>query len=289
MYPCTMAGESISNSPQIPNLQDGDLLPIVDISETDITNKNKHLTVGQLKGAMGGDEWTLDTSQDSTNANLGNVNLGATTSAQDLLQKLLYPAVGPVATLAIVGGGTREFGDDRFVMIDWGFVEKTNPVTEIFLNGNELSPEEQEENYEFDAPMPYGDTVYTLVVNDDQGLSATQSVTLYYRHRRTFWLANEPHSSAPVTSGVINDNLAGSEYATTRVQTHTQDFQGKYPTLAWPSTFGDPQFFIGGFANNDWTKVRSNWQHANQLGYDHTYDVWQKNTPMVGTTTLEIK
>jgi hypothetical protein len=82
--------------------------------------------------------------------------------------------------------------------------------------------------------------------------------------------------------------LAGSELATSRVQSRTLAPAGEYLYFAWPASFGTPTFTVNGLINTAFTKVRAADSFVNASGATVSYDLWRSDNLLTSTYDVDV-
>jgi hypothetical protein len=87
--------------------------------------------------------------------------------------------------------------------------------------------------------------------------------------------------------------LSGGELSTTRVKTLTNEsFSNQFFYYIYPTSFGQPTFTVGGFANNGWgnpaTGTLFKIDYTNGNGYTNQYYVARSDNQLNTTVTIEI-
>lgn len=120
------------------------------------------------------------------------------------------------------------------------------------------------------------DTTWTLTATATSGESDTSSTSLVFRSRRHWGVSTETElDDAEVLA------LAGSELATSRLQTRTLDASGgRYLWFAWPADFGAPAFWVGGLLNTDWIETVRDLTNAH--GHTRSYRLYRSGSIQYG-------
>lgn len=64
---------------------------------------------------------------------------------------------------------------------------------------------------------------------------------------------------------------------------------GDYLVWAFPTSYGTPKFYVGGFFNTDFTKIQSSFKYKNIYGFEHSYDVWVSNVKYTSSADIELR
>jgi hypothetical protein len=238
----------------------------------------------------------------SVASNLAGIPAGSTfsnKSMQEMWDMLLYPYVGPVASLS--GGFNREFGDSNALTLTWNATKNSKSITSIVVNGTPIVVTGNSQAGTQPATSTQNvNTSFTMTVSDiPNGSSTVTSTTTATWNNRRYWgtiPVGHPLttvSALPFAHSNVStlSNELGSGFAQTRTITTNFD----YVVFIWPHnsvnlSTNPPRVSIGGFGNNNWIKTRSNVQFTNQFGYTGTnYDVWVfGNTQAPNTFTYVI-
>ncbi len=120
------------------------------------------------------------------------------------------------------------------------------------------------------------DTTWTLSATATSGESASASTSLAFRSRRHWGVSTEETLDDAALLA-----LAGSELATSRIQTRTLNASGgRYLWFAWPAEFGVPAFWVGGLLNTDWTETIRD--HVNAYGHTRSYRLYRSGSIQSG-------
>lgn len=74
-----------------------------------------------------------------TRPGLPAVNVGPTKNVNEFVNKMFFPAQGPL--LSMICDGVREFGASKTVTINYTAVTRTNPIISIIVDGNTIGPD----------------------------------------------------------------------------------------------------------------------------------------------------
>jgi len=243
---------------------------------------------------------------DPTPFQVGGITAGTSfptpTDMQTMWNQLLYPYVGPVASLT--GGNVREFGSLAAVTLSWTATKNSNDITLIDVNGVIQSGAPfttSQSGTQNTFATQNVDTTFNILVDD--GTSTNSASTQVIWRNRRYWgkvdlssigNPNLTTSTASISSIIplLNDSVilgldgagvgSGSELSTSISKTYNGiNGGGDYLVFAWPSSFSNsqtPQFSVNGLPNTAFTRIRNNSPFVNQFGYTTNYEVWISNT-----------
>jgi hypothetical protein len=129
---------------------------------------------------------------------------------------------------------------------------------------------------------------YTFTFKDINGKPASKQLTIGYGFK-LYW--GRKSNKSPITSSSQITSLDGAGldgsggFTTTFVRNYNGiDGSGDFLCWAFPSSFGEPKFFVSNFRQSAFTKINSQFAFVNQYGYQTNYDVWvsdtQQNSPI---------
>lgn len=224
---------------------------------------------------------------------VGGIGKGSTFSnrtMQEMWDALLYPYIGPVASISSPSLNPREFGSSNQVTLNYSVTKNSNNIISIVLSGSN--------GYNFAVPgAPFTtntsgsqvtnatqnvDTSFTVTANDGTSTSSS-SLTIVWLNA-VYWGRNSSFSlpSMSIPSLSTKPTWAdGKDLASSRSRSYNGiNGAGQYLVFAWPSTFGEPTFTINGLINTAFTKIGTGVPHTNMNGYTNPsgYDVWISNT-----------
>lgn len=229
---------------------------------------------------------------------VGGIGKGSTFSnrtMQEMWDALLYPYIGPVASISSPSLNPREFGSSNQVTLNYSVTKNSNNITSIVLSGSN--------GYNFAVPgAPFTtntsgsqvtnatqnvNTSFTVTANDGTSTSSS-SLTIVWLNA-VYWGRNSsfslPSMSIPSlsTKPTWADGAgigSGKTLASGRSGNYSGiNGAGQYLVFAWPSSFGNPSFTINGLPNTAFTKIGSGVPHTNMNGFGPVnYDVWISNT-----------
>jgi hypothetical protein len=212
--------------------------------------------------------------------------------ATDVLNNLLYPSVGPTATLSQTLASPQEYmagGADLTTDLNYSVTRPTAclEITDITVDGGVTL---------LDSPFDEGHTqsgtytnrlvprntpkTFTLVANStDKSVTRTTSITWSWKR---YWgtSVDQTISDADILALTGAGVGSGSEFATNRVKSYDGiDGAGNYLVFAFPSSFGTPVFIINGLTSTAFTKVRDD-AFINASGGTTNYQIWVSNSAM---------
>lgn len=228
---------------------------------------------------------------------IGGIGKGSTFSnrtMQQMWDALLYPYIGPVASISSPSLNPRELGSGNQVTLNYSVTKNSNSITSILLSGSN--------GYSFAVPgAPFNtntsgsqttnatqnvNTTFTVTANDGTSTSSSSLTivwlnAIYWGRTATFAL---PSMTIVGTKPAWADGAgigSGKDLASSRSRSYNGiNGDGQYLVFAWPSTFGEPTFTINGLLNTAFTKIGTAVPHTNMNGYTNPsgYDVWISNT-----------
>lgn len=228
---------------------------------------------------------------------IGGIGKGSTFSnktMQEMWDSLLYPYIGPVASISSPSLNPRELGGGNQVTLNYNVTKNSNSITSIVLSGSN--------GYNFAVPgAPFTtntsgsqttnatqnvNTSFTVTANDGTSTSSSSLTivwlnAIYWGRTATFTL---PSMTIVGTKPAWADGAgigSGKDLASSRSRSYNGiNGSGQYLVFAWPSTFGEPTFTINGLLNTAFTKIGTGVPHTNMNGYTNPagYDVWISNT-----------
>jgi hypothetical protein len=99
---------------------------------------------------------------------------------------------------------------------------------------------------------------WTLTGNDGTN-NASASAGVAFQHKRRWGVSSTASASQALIEALT------SEFSTSRVQTRTMNPTAQYLWFAWPESFGEPTFKIGGFVNT--ARIKTVVSFTNAQGY----------------------
>ena len=147
---------------------------------------------------------------------------------------------------------------------------------------------------------------YVFNCTDDKGTSAgSPKVSISYGHR-FYWGSISLSSPRELTSleirslidaGKTTTNLSSGSFITVgfggtnvaKISFVGINGAGNYLCWAFPTSYGTPKFYVGGFYNTDFTKVNPAFSYRNIYGYEQPYDVWMTNVKYPTAADIELR
>jgi hypothetical protein len=211
-------------------------------------------------------------------------------TSEEFLEKLFYPALSPMASISIVGGNQREFGASNSVGLNYVVTKKTYGIATITVAGSNITPGSTiDGNADADGSQQSGtlgsiatqnvDTPFSMSVVDNQGGSGNALVTLFWRHKRFWFVHSNDYTDAgafPSLNTILNAiSSSGYELSTNRQQTRSFSPSDQYIYFIWPVSFGGTvdNFTVNGLANNAW--VVRDFTYENQFGYSASFRLFR--------------
>lgn len=197
----------------------------------------------------------------------GRPDLG---NVQAALSALFYVPLAVVLS----GGGTYERGQS-VASRDLTWTASKDLASQSITGGGVPSLDPADRAATATGPFTT-DTTWTLSATATSGESASASTSLAFRSRRHWGVSTEETLDDAALLA-----LAGSELATSRIQTRTLDATGgRYLWFAWPADFGVPAFWVGGLLNTDWIETVRD--HVNAYGYSRSYRLYRSGSIQAG-------
>jgi hypothetical protein len=193
------------------------------------------------------------------------------TNVQQALDQIFYVAM----TSSMSGGNTYENGQSiASVALTWSF---SKTLSAISLTGpNATQPTLAQVSETVTGPYTTNQT-WTIhgTANDGVGETSQSSTSLTFENK-VYWgiSANTSLTDAQIIA-------LSSALAVSRNQTRVFNPGGDYIYFAWPSSFGEPTFTIGGLVNSAWTEVVR--AFVNASGYSTSYNIYRSNTVQNGS------
>lgn len=88
--------------------------------------------------SIGGGDAPFNGNRTVSRPGLPAVNVGPTASVGEFVDKMFFPAQGPLLYMSC--DSVREFGATKAVTISYTVVKRSNPVTSILVDGNSIGP-----------------------------------------------------------------------------------------------------------------------------------------------------
>lgn len=237
---------------------------------------------------------------------------------QQMWNQLLFPYVKPTASLSIFGGVyEREYGNPlainpNAVVLNWSVSQftTTNTILTITVDGVGQIPSGSSQSGTKNATGTHSwntsnvseTQTFLMSCTDDYVTTFTASVELTYKNL-IYWgkinlssignpnLSFNPGSASLVATLCTDNSVillsgagsgSGYQLSTTKNMTlNGIDGGGEYLIFAWPSSVVNsttPTFYVNGFVNTAFTRVRTASPLVNQHGFTTNYEVWVSNT-----------
>lgn len=181
-------------------------------------------------------------------------------TVEDALNDLTFVPM----TVSLVGGTVNEIGQSiPTVSLAWAISKDIQSQT---LTGLGTVPPALSDRTQL-ASGPYTTnqtfTLEATSINGDEVVS--DSTSLLFRNRRHWGIST---LASLTTADILT--LSGNELSASRTQTRTFDATGGYYLwFAWPVSFGQSEFWVGGLLNTAW--VETVVTHTNQYGHTEDY------------------
>lgn len=260
-----------------------------------------------------------------TNISVGGISTGSTFngSVQDVLDRLLYPYVGPAASLT--SWSQKEYGDPSGYTfnLSWSVTQNSNSIISITVSGvtKPLSPfsgvHSVTSTHSSVNPNSSSGTQQTYFMSVSDNTTSTNASTTVTWLNKVYWgridllsiqnpnLTTNP-GSASLVGSLVNSTLIqglngagangaafGSIVSNTKNRTLLNiNGSGQHLIFAWPSNISgaySPLFTVNGLPNTAFTRVKNNWAFTNQYSFNGSdYEVWVSNTIQNSPITVVI-
>lgn len=249
-------------------------------------------------GGSSGD-LTFDSNRTTTRSGIPAVNVGGTTIKQ-FLEGYFFPSVPP--TVSISGGGTRMFGNNAALTLNWSVTRRTLPITSITVNGL-VVPSAFFSGLAQNATLSSGTTANITTPNTNQTFpiavttaseNVNGSTSVSFSHKRYYYgetqnliddgLFTDAGRSANVN---LNETASESEFASTRVKsTFSITLSNQFFYYVYPVTFGNASFTINGLLNTDFSV--KDFTFTNPFGFATTFRMYRSNNLLNGTFNIAV-
>ena len=130
-------------------------------------------------------------------------------------------------------------------------------------------------------------TTGAFTTNRTYALTATDGTTTDNGSSTVAFMQKRYWGASANASPTDNQILAlSSEFASSRVQSHTITAASQYVIFAYPASFGTATFTVNGLLNTAWTlAVRA---FVNASGYSESYNVYSSNNLLTGTYIIAV-
>jgi hypothetical protein len=238
----------------------------------------------------------FDSNRITTRQGIPSVNVGGTT-VKDFLEGYFFPSIPPIALIS--GGGTRLFGNNSNLTLNWSVTRKTLPITSITVNGI-LVPSGFFSALPIDGFLVSATTAtintpnvnqsYTINVNTSEE-NINSSTSINFSHKRYYFQNNQDLISFSDinTSNVINtySTLSNSEFSNSiSKSTFSLNFVNQFFYYVHRASLGNATFTINGLANNDFST--KDFSFTNEFGFIETFRIYKSNNPYNGTINIAI-
>jgi len=238
----------------------------------------------------------FDSSRATTRSGIPAVNVGGSTVNQ-FLEGYFFPSVPP--TVSMSGGGTRQFGNNAGLTLNWTVTRRTNPLTSITVNGSSVDPTAFT-GLSQNSSVSSGTSATIAVPNTNQtyNMNATTSsenvpasTSVNFSHKRFFYGDNVNligDTDANITANVLLHEVGSeSEFSGTRVKSSfAKTLSSQFFYYVIPSSFGSPSFTINGLANTDFSSQSFTFTNSN--GFATTFVIWRTNNLLTGNFTFSV-
>ncbi len=249
-----------------------------------------------------------------TTISVGGIPAGSTFPTQHTLQqmfdKLLYPYQAPTLALSC-NPNVKEYGESPSVNLNWSFTKKSNPITNVIVDGLVVSNGTVTSGVKssfgtFSSVGISATNTFTMTVTDNQSISTSTTTTLTWMNKIRWGTLNLsgitppnpnlttnpefiPNVTAAITSATINA-LSG-QLATSKAKVYTGiNGAGNYLIFAWPTAFGGvPTFIVNNLPSTAFSLVKNNWAYTNSFGVTTNYQVWISNTLQNSPLLVEVR
>lgn len=246
---------------------------------------------GRIKLTSGAGSSAFNGNRTVTRSGIPNVNVGGSTINQ-FLEGYFFPSVPPGAL--ITGGGTRYFGNNAIVNLNYTATRNTLPITSIKLDGVNFAITNggNTQSGATGKTLTSANTnqTFTLAVQDSSAAITNGTTTVTFSHKRYFYGDNTNligQSDGTISTNVNLHDPANAEFSTTKVKaTFNLVLAGQFFYYVIPASFGTPAFVINGLSNTDFTS--QSFTHTNPFGYATTFVVWRSNNLLTGNFSFSV-
>lgn len=227
------------------------------------------------------------------------INVGSST-IKGFIENFFFPSVPP--SVSISGGGTRMFGNNTGLTLNWSVTRRTLPLTSITVNGSAVPSG-------FFSALPQNSslasgttaTITTPNTNQTYNLNATTasesqntSTSISFSHKRYYYGDNQNllddglFTDTGRSTNVNSHNVSlESEFATTKVKSSFAiTLSGEFFYYVYPLTFGAATFTINGLSNTDFSL--KDFTFTNSFGYTTTFRMYRSNNLLNGTFNIAV-
>lgn len=255
-----------------------------DVTDTTITINSS--------GGTGGDGGPFDGDRTVTREGIPNINVGGE-SLTEFIENYFFPAVKPSASLT--GGGTRLYGNNAGVTLNYTATKGTYAITSIVIDGDVITVVDgntQSGSKAETLDAPNTNKTFSMTVTDTEGNTGNASTSITFSHKRYFF--GDPDNllleSDATRSSSVNAKDAGgtAEFATSKAKsTFSITLSGEYFYYVIPTSFGTPAFTINGLANTDFTSDEFTFTNSN--GYDASFTIYKSGNKLTGTFNISVQ
>ncbi|WP_216689009.1 hypothetical protein [Hymenobacter siberiensis] len=242
----------------------------------------KQMALGKFTGGV---DTSFDGTRQITRDGLPHITPGGITVG-DVLENLLYPAVGPGASLSVVDP-VRLMGATPTVVMNWNVTQQTNPITEIVVNGiaQDITLTSGSESV-----LTYNSTDATYYMSVATATeAATASASVNFRHNRIWFTATDDklgYFDKDLSNSLNALSSGNKEFATSRQMTKTFTLNDEYIYFAYLESYGPATFVVGGLPNTAY--VSKTFTFANENGYDATFLLYRSGGKGTGSIGVQL-
>jgi len=248
----------------------------------------------RLAPSSGGNS-AFNSSRSTTRAGIPSVNVGGS-NVNQFLEGYFFPSVPPDAVIS--GGGTRQFGNNAGLTLNWTATRRTQPITSITVNGLSVPsgffsalPQNGSVSSATTATIATPNTNQTYPMNvTTASESVNASTSIVFSHKRYFYGDNQDviAFTDPNTSSNVNlHDPANAEFAGSRVKgTFAITLSGQFFYYVYPTSFGAASFTINGLSNTDFTF--KDFTFTNPFGFATTFRMYRSNNILNGTFNIAV-
>lgn len=235
----------------------------------------------------------------TTRSGIPAVNVGGTT-IQQFLEGYFFPSVPP--TLAITGGGTRMFGNNSGLTLNWTVTRRTLPITSITVNGLAV-PSGFFIGLAQNSSLSSGTTATITNPNVNQNFvlntttaseNVNASTSIVFSHKRYFYGDNQNILDDGLFTDVgrsnnlnLHDIVGESEFSSTKTKsTFSITLASEFLYYVYPLSFGVASFTINGLLNTDFSV--KDFTFTNPYGYATTFRICRSNNLLNGTFNVAV-
>lgn len=244
--------------------QTGDLITAEKLNKIEdaLQDLDQRVVENVVGGSVDADKIMYTTSSDSS-----------ISTVKDALDKLLYSDL--VINLTCNKSTTVEKGENlTSIMFEWTY---SKGITSQTFNGESI--DKAERSYLYSGPLT-ADKTFILKANDGTK-DFTKNISFSFLNGVYWGVSTEKTYDSTFVRSL------SKALSKTKNKTITVDCgEGQYIYYCIPSSFGTPNFTVGGFSGG-FSKV-STIQYTNMYNHTESYDIWKSTNSGLGTTTVVV-